>query len=259
MTPWSLLLVGFVGCATPPPPPVAWGQWVWTDADADVFRASRATLPDLVPGVLVAEILVVDGALRLTLRQRPSIVDGPRAVVVRIDDGLHPLWDRDDDAALARALDAELARLMALLAETGVDPVEVQLDYDCPVRHLERWSGVLGRLDALRGRPLWVTSLVAHLREPAYGDWFRGRVAGHVLQVFDTGEAPDEAAAIAALATRAGLPWRLGIGAFERGRAGVATTSHRGWFGHIGAACPPPACEGVWVFPAGREWALEVR
>ena len=251
-----LLFALWLACASPPPP--AYGQWIWTDADARVFEASRAAIPGLVPGVLVAEILVVDGAPKLTLRQRPSIVDGPRAVVVRIDDGLHALWDRDDDDALAAALDAELARLMALLRDTGVSPIEVQLDYDVPVRRLERWAGVLGHLPALRDRP-WVTSLVAHLRDPRYGPLLRDRVRGHLLQVFDTGETPEAADEVARLAAEAGLPWRLGIGAFERGHDGEASTHHRGWFAKIGAACRPPGCEGVWVFPAGRPWVQELR
>lgn len=252
-----LLFALWLACAAPPPP--AYGQWIWTDADARVFEASKASIPGLVPGVLVAEILVVDGAPKLTLRQRPSIVDGPRAVVVRIDDGVHALWDRDDDDALAAALDGELARLMALLRDTGVAPTEVQVDYDVPVRLLKRWSGVLAHLPALRDQPLWVTSLVAHLRDPRYGPLLRGRVRGHILQVFDTGETPTDADEVARLATQADLPWRLGIGAFERGHDGDATTSHRGWFAQIGAACRPAGCEGVWVFPAGRPWAEEIR
>lgn len=239
---WALWLA----CASAPAPPPAWGQWVWTDADAAPLAEARAVGP-VTAGVLIAELHDVDGAPKRALRLRPTLVDGPRAVVVRLDDDLHGDLERDP-AAFGRAVAAELAALDTMVTAVGGAPVEWQLDYDVPVRLLPAWANAL---DQLPGPRPWVTSLVSQVEDPRYGPLLHDRVAGHLLQVFDTGE-PVDPARVRAAAERAGLPWRLAVGAFERG--GAAPTHHAAWFAQRHTTCVAPACTGVWVFPAGRGW-----
>jgi hypothetical protein len=118
-----------------------------------------------------------------------------------------------------------------------------------PVRLLPRWAAVLGRLRPNIGASLWITSLVAHLEAPTYGDQLRPAVDGHILQVFDTGTPLGDRARVARLAARAAMPYRLGVGAFER-----VGTEHRAWFAHLDEACARPWCDTVWVFPGNQPW-----
>ncbi|HUQ84417.1 MAG TPA: hypothetical protein VM076_24905 [Gemmatimonadaceae bacterium] len=114
---------------------------------------------------------------------------------------------------------SRLGSLLATAATAGVAITDVQLDYDCPERLLPRWSRVVERItrDVLAGREVWLTSLVAHVRRPDYGDLFRAHVAGHILQVFDTGDrmSLSHAQHIERLSARHRMPFRLGVGAFE--------------------------------------------
>ncbi len=168
-----------------------------------------------------------------------------------------------DDAGVAASIDARLRKLMDPVLRTGVDVTEVQLDYDCPVRLLRRWASVVGILSggALAGRTLWITSLVDHVRQPDYGDLFRGRVAGHILQVFDTGDQvlSDSPARVGLLADQQRMPFRLGLGAFERRLPGGRRTDHRAWFDAVRPMARSPWFRGVWVFPAGQPWVPLVR
>jgi hypothetical protein len=192
-------------------------------------------------------VTFADGRFADTLGLPPT-TDGPVAVVIRLDDSVNAAWDADPEL---RGLDAALGRVVTLVRARPVRPVEMQLDYDVPVRHLRAWAAVLARLrqTTLAGTPLWVTSLVAHLRDPAFGDAMRGVVDGHVLQLFDTGDDPLAAAEIATLTARAGLPFRVGLGAFDRAGAPPNTA----WFAHAGEVCAA-TCGGLWIFPAGRAW-----
>jgi hypothetical protein len=244
----SALLLWLACAAPPPPPPVA--QWVWTDADLPRLQELRRAHPDAVAGVHIGTIHHRDGALTTELSLAPTVAEAPRALVIRLEDDLRPAWDALTDAELAAELDAPLGRLLRLAASRG-SFVEVQLDHDVPVRLLPRWANVLRTLrgGALKDQRVWVTSLVAHVAEPEYGPLLRGVVDGHILQVFDTGDDALDAARVTALANRAGLPWRWGLGAFERG--GERPTNHRAWFT---APCLPP-CEARWVFPAGAPYA----
>jgi hypothetical protein len=134
---------------------------------------------------------------------------------------------------------------------------ELQLDYDCPERRLARWAGVVRALGRgpLAGRPLWVTSLPSHVRNAGYGDLFRGAVAGHVVQVFDTGErfGANALGDLAAALDAHRLPFRLGVGAFER-ETRTGRTAHRAWFAAAPALAESRWYRGTWVFPAGSAW-----
>lgn len=244
-------MILLLACAEPPRD-LRHGQWVWTERDVAVLR------PGVIPAILVAELAWDGDEVTTALRSSPRIVEGERGVVIRLDDTIAGAWEGRSDEEVAALLDPPLARILAQVHAAGVDPVEVQLDHDCPVRLLGRWAAVVDRLGdgALRGEEPWVTSLAAHVREPAYGALFRGAIRGHVLQVFDTGDDPLSAAEVGRLGDAAALPYRLGVGAFERERDGRPTTDHRAWLAHLGEACPPPWCIGVDVFPAGRAYDL---
>ncbi len=244
-----------VACAAPSAhAPEAVGQWVWTDDDVVRLEEVRAARPDVVAGVHVATVRYANGAFTNELGLSPTVVEGPLAVVVRLDDDVNQSWDELSDDAIAAGLDGALGRVLTLIHTRPVSVVEVQLDYDAPVRRLARWAGVLAKLrtGSLANEHVWVTSLVAHVREPAYGSLFRDLIEGHVLQVFDTGDDVGDAASVGRLAEQAGLRYRLGVGAFER--TGLHPTAHRAWFAHLDEACPAPRCESVWVFPAGRPY-----
>ena len=203
----GLTALALLACGSPGTPndPVtradrADGQWVWSAADAARFAESRRADPALLPGVWVATIAFAGDSVTQRLARAPAAAPGTRgtpvAALVRFDDAVHRAWDVMDDRALAAALGARLGRLLAALDGSGARVTEVQLDYDCPERRLARWAAVVRALGRgpLAGRPLRVTSIPAHVRHADYGTLFRGAVAGHVVQVFDTGDRFDAAA-----------------------------------------------------------------
>ncbi len=232
-----------------------WGQWVWSDADVRVFEQSRAKLPDLQAAVWIATIEgCADGRLSADLGFSPSKVASP-ALLVRLDDDFSVCWNLSDAEVLA-AVDEKLGRLLAMADQAGVHATEIQLDYDSPTSKLPRWATLLAglRQRSLKGKNVWITSLVAHLQEPSYGDYFRDTVDGHMIQVFDTGDRVGTAADIRKTLDRAAMPFRLGLGAFERQNHGVAVTEHGRWFSESGPITQSEWYRGTWVFPAGRPW-----
>lgn len=224
--------------------------------------AAAPTHPHTLPGVLLGTITYDParhhGTLHLALP--PSIAHRDTvAAVIRIENSLDEAWATRTDAEIAADLGVRCDSLMAIVQRQSVVVAEVQLDYDAPVRRLERWARVAGRLrrGAFAGREVWVTSIVAHLREGAYGRWFQGEVAGHILQLFDTGEHADSAAAheVEVVLARADLPFRLGVGAFERRHRDGSVTDHRYWFGVAPKLRQLAAWRGLWVFPGGQGWS----
>lgn len=256
---WVSFLLVLTAC-TSTPATLTDGQWLWSRADRPVYLDARATLPGLRPGVWVSSITFDTTERRLVqhLALPPTLVPGPIAIVIRFENGMHQAWDRADDAALAVEADSAVGAVLRLVRGAGVTVAEVQLDYDCPVRRLPRWAAVVGKLadGSLRNEDVWVTSLVAHLREPEYGGLFRGKVTGHIVQVFDTGEEPTPARVdeLQHLLRRQRLPFRFGVGAFERRLGADSTTDHLGWFAVRQRIALLPQYRGLWVFPAGRSW-----
>jgi hypothetical protein len=116
------------------------------------------------------------------------------------------------------------------------------------------------RTHALAGDSVWVTSIIAHLREDSYGALFGEVVNGHVLQLFDTGELATESQIVEAvrLARRANMPFRVGLGAFER-ETKRGRTNHRAWFATVPRFATVPGYAGVWIFPAGQRWVTLFR
>jgi hypothetical protein len=254
----ALVLASLAGAADAPRS----GQWVWNAADRDGFAAAQRERPDLVPAIWVATIDWRDGAVALRKANPPTYVRDAAgvAVVVRFDDRFHAAWEADVER-LAAQVGAELTTLLARCEQLGVRPLEVQLDYDAPMRRLRQWSALLRRLHdgALAGRAVWITSLPSHMAEPRYGAWLRGAVDGHILQLFDTGPRLGSGAAerLARQTAEQQLPFRVGVGAFERrARAGAApATEHGAWIAALPAFAHQPGFSGVFVFPAGLRWS----
>lgn len=180
------------------------------------------------------------------------------AVVVRFDDSFSSVWAGRSDSSVAAAVSASLRSMLDAAAGTHVTLTEIQLDYDCPERLLPHWSAVVAQLGrgVLAGRTVWLTSIPAHVRRRDYGDLFRGSVAGHILQVFDTGDRMSlgRAGQLERLASAQRMPFRLGVAGFERRLANGRTTDHRAWFEATRVMARSRWYRGVWVFPGGTTW-----
>jgi hypothetical protein len=258
----AMLVIALTGCSSPRATYRA-GQWIWSVADRRLFLESHLHSSSLTPGVWLSTIRFDDrtGRIEQRLALDPADAGGiPLAAVVRFDRSFHLVWARLDDAAVARLVGERLDSLLAQVTRSGAPIAEVQLDYDCPIRRLPRWARVVGLLGrtSLAGREVWITSLVAHLREPSYGRLFRGVIAGHIVQVFDTGDrdTPSSATDLERLLARQRLPFRLGVGAFERRLGSGELTDHRAWFFATRTLSRLRNYRGLWVFPAGQPWTL---
>lgn len=248
-----LLLCSLRALAAPPV-----GQWIWTGRDRGIFAESQKVLPELRGAPWVSTLTVERGALAQRLAQPPQVAGAPaRMLLVRFDDRVAGLFASLDDATLAAQVDARLRALLDAVGRSGASPSEVQLDFDCPVRLLPRYATLVKALGqgALRGRAIWLTSIYSHVRAPAYGALFQGLVAGHILQLFDTGDGlrPSQADEVVRTVEQQGLPFQLGLGAFERHR-GHASTHHREWFSARAAFERSPLYRGLWIFPGGQRW-----
>ncbi|MCC7054896.1 MAG: hypothetical protein IT355_16610 [Gemmatimonadaceae bacterium] len=256
------VLAALAGCRATPGAPAAapqLGQWIWTRGDVDRFAESAGVRPGLEAGIYIGSVGCDARTMRLVPRAGLAATATHTAdvtVVIRFEDGLDQCRTPADGAhRFDLALDSAVQVLRARAG--GATVRAVQLDHDVPQRALAAWARSVSYLHAhaLAADDVWVTSLIAHLREPTYGDLFRDVVAGHVLQVFDTGEPAtarqvDEAVA---LAQRARMPFRLGLGAFER-RTRRGLTDHRAWFATVPQFAALEGYRGVWVFPAGQRW-----
>ena len=250
-----------VACKAPPPREIEVGQWIWSAADSARFVEAARSIPNVVPTVWIGTIRASsDGTVQSQLALSPRIAARPSVgVVVRFDDSFTRSWASQTDTAIARAVGNALRDMLGAAETAEVTVSEVQLDYDCPERLLRRWSIVVAQLsrDALGGRAVWLTSLVAHVRHPDYGDLFRPHVAGHILQVFDTGDrmSVPYVRRIERLASRHRMPFRLGVAAFERRLANGRTTNHQAWFDATRVMRGSRWLTGLWVFPGGASWA----
>ena len=182
--------------------------------------------------------------------------------MVRLDDSIHPLWAVQSPDTVAGALGPLLARILADARAAGATVTEVELDYDAPERRLEAWAAVLAGLAnrELASVPVWVTSVPAHLDNPLFGARLAGHVQGHILQLFDTGlrHDPVEEARIRGALARQGLPFRLGVAAFEREKGRRTTTEHEAWVSAVATLQGLPGYAGAWVFSAGREYGAQL-
>lgn len=251
-------------CRRDAPPSPTLGQWVWTARDSALLLATRTARPELRAGVWVATLSLRGDSLVAALGRPidPSMGSDAEAVI-RIDDSFSSWWDRLPADTVADRVAARLARILPLIdPPPGSDrpPRTIQLDYDAPVSRLPDYAGLIARLRApgrgvLRDRPFWITSLVAHLADPRYGDRLRPWVNGHIVQLFDTGDRYDARAERTLLARldRAALPFRVGLGSFERQLA-TGPTMHRAWFAVLAPASQSRWYRGCWIFPAGTPY-----
>lgn len=231
------------------------GQWIWTARDRQLFERARRDHGELEAAVFIGTVERRGGVLRVARGLSPTTAgQAPRALVVRLDDSVNGHFDEHATAELSRELDALLTVLLGEVRATGVSFGELQLDYDAPESKLKRWAAVLHYLKAhaLREVEVWITSLPVHVDHAEYGDWMRGAVTGHILQVFDTGLTCDaEHAQRLREALRASaLPFRIGYGAFERKRA-PDSQAHECWLSYADSFRKEPAAAGFWLFPAG--------
>jgi hypothetical protein len=81
-------------------------------------------------------------------------------------------------------------------------------------------------------------------------------VDGQIIQLFDTGDRPSATAlaTLGRLASRQGIPFRIGLGAFERRHRDGSTTDQTGWFDAISTFRRWPGYHGLWIFPAGNRY-----
>ena len=251
-----------IGCAHPPErEPVDLrevGQWIWSKTDSSIYAHALRSRPGIVATVWVGSIHGTSSGVTSQLALDPRTAGTPRVgIVIRFEDTFTQAW-AIGDSALAEKVASAVGRLVRVADAAGVTIAEVQLDYDCPERLLERWSVVVAHLanGPLTGRSVWLTSLVSHLLVTGYGDLFRPHVAGHIVQVFDTGDRMTSSFAreLERLATGHRMPFRLGVAAFERELANGRSTEPRAWFDAAPSVARSPWYRGVWVFPGGRPW-----
>lgn len=256
----AFALASIIACKAPPPHETEIGQWIWSTTDSARFAEASRSIPTVIPTVWIGTIRGSrTGAVQATLALSPRIAARPSVgVVIRFDDSFTNVWATQNDNTIAAAVGASLRNMLGAAETADVAVTEVQLDYDCPERLLRRWSVVVAQLsrDALGGRAVWITSLVAHVRHADYGELFRPHVAGHILQVFDTGDRMSlpYVRRIERLASRHRMPFRLGVAAFERRGTNGRMTNHQAWFEAARVMSGSRWYSGVWVFPGGASW-----
>jgi len=266
-----LACAGLVAGCKPAPPArtdtrqqASLGQWIWTRADVPRFTESQVAHPSLEASVFIGAIHCDTIARTLVARAGlpAAVVDVRRpTAVIRLEDGLDRCRDAADRSA---GFDQRLDSVVRVLRLRGgnVPYAAVQLDYDAPQRALAAWATSVRYLGShsLARDSVWITSIIAHLREPAYGTLFADVVQGHVLQVFDTGEpaTPERIAEAVRIVRRAAVPFRIGLGAFER-ETSRGRTEHRAWFDAVPQLAAVPGYHGIWIFPAGNRWVTLFR
>jgi hypothetical protein len=238
------------------------GQWVWSPRDKILYEDGRRSVPDLRAAVWVGTIFWKDGHFSRRLALPPfSSVSG--AIVIRLDNSVHGAW-RSASLKTNEELDKNIRDLLSHVKGAGGSAQTVQLDYDCPVARLAEWSSALKILKegSLRGSDIWITSLISHVDTPSFGQLFGSIVSGHILQVFDTGDAFTDArpTEIRNRLEAQGIPFQMGFGTFERGtRSGVLVTQHQDWLRHLKLFAASPLYRGSWIFPAGRPWTAYLK
>ena len=219
-------------------------QWVWSTRDLAVLTAARESAPDVGAALEIGEISFVRNQLHTRIGMAPHAAKDRRALVIRIDDSVS--LDRDEGPLV------DAVRRLVELTHDSSTPV--QIDYDCPVRLLPRWAQIVAALRRMLGaeRELWLTSIPAHMRDARYGGLFRDTITGHVLQLFDTGELPNDTsvADLASALQRANIPYGLGVAVFERAHG----SDHVGWRGVARGLATDERFRGWFVFTAGERW-----
>lgn len=193
-------------------------QRVWTPSVRNAVDAHARSFDETV--VLGAEIAWRDGVARTTYVDLPYAA-GPRRVGVALRIGPSPRAPGTD--ATDRALVAETASALIASARTqGVEPSELQLDYDCAESKLDGYADWLAAVrEAVAPVPVTLTALPSWLDRAAFARLARAS-DGFVLQVHSleppasAGDAAplcdaDRAARWAEQAARVGVPFRVAL------------------------------------------------
>lgn len=237
------------------------GQWIWSPRDKTLYADGLKTLPGLEAAVWVATVYWKDGQFSRKLAL-PPFSEPSAAVVIRLDDSVNGAW-KDASLKTEEDLDENIREILKHVEGAGASPRIVQLDYDCPVARLAEWSEALKVLKqgSLRDADVWITSLISHVESPEFGKLFGGVVAGHVLQVFDTGDAFSEGrpAALVRDLEKQGLPFQMGFGAFERKSREGVLTQHHDWLRSLPLFSKSSLYRGAWIFPAGQPWVSQIK
>lgn len=240
------------------------GQWVWTTRDAERFDAAQTADDALVPALLIGSVRRESGQLRMRRGITPEATGARRiAAVVRLEDSVHPALTSGKAKPFAQGLEAMLSPLLLDVSRSGVELAELQLDYDVPVSKLELWADALRELrkGPLGYVSLWITSIPSHVASPGYGEHFHGVVDGTILQLFDTGLPCTglNQRKLASRLTHHGLPFRIGVGAFERAPSAqsdtlpAAKSDHGCWLRRSVSFREDPLYRGTWVFAANQD------
>jgi hypothetical protein len=237
------------------------GQWVWSSRDKALYEEGLKTLPDLKAAVWVGTIFWKDGRFSRKLALPPFSRDSA-AVVIRLDDSVHGAWT-EASLRTEEDLDETIRDILKHVEGAGASPKTVQLDYDCPVARLRQWSEAVKVLKqgSLHDAAVWIATLISHMEYPEFGKLFGDLVAGHVLQVFDTGDAyaDGRSASLVGELERQGIPFQMGFGAFERKSREGAVTRHRDWLKDLPVFSKSPLYRGAWIFPAGLPWIANIK
>ena len=179
----------FAACAEKPPAPsgpLEHEAYLWQDPNRSQAAAALARARGKLSAIaiLAAEGSARDG--RLVFREIDHPPAGPDiAHVVRLGQSTNQLvWSPENREAISR----QVARLAALR------PREIQIDFDCPVRRLGDYKGLLEDLRGSAGPvPLAFTALPSWLESRAFPDLARA-FPRFVLQVHSLGlpSRPDE-------------------------------------------------------------------
>lgn len=235
-------------------PPVH--QWVFSQHDALQASALSATRHDFGTATWIGSLVRRGSGVGSQLGVAPTRDDSASTWVIRLEDDITPLVDSLPIATFEARVCERVAALLATVERDGRKHT-VQLDYDVPVRLLERWAHLVRvlRSGPLQGRSVWVTSILAHLEHPRYGQWFRNVADGHILQLFDSGlphtRANERRVEVAVRSVR--LPTALGLGAFERMKRG-RSTDHRAWFTWAARSAVRLNLRSIWIFPGGAPY-----
>ena len=185
----SAALLGSFSCKraavtdSPPPPQRAYvWQRDWNPAVTDAIDRSRRDLAGYV--ILACEIEWHDGHPRPVIPAVDWAALRARGIrvspAIRVMPGPEPI--AEDDAS-ARFLCETVRQRLAVIRAAGIDPSELQLDFDCPQKKLAgyaKWVRALRRL--ISPLPLVITTLPCWLDEPAFPVLARA-ASGYVLQV----------------------------------------------------------------------------